>query len=147
MDSALNMAKFISSITPMSNLRLQKTMYFLEAYFLSQRGTSLFPEDFIAMDYGPVISNVYDYFKVYGRDIIPSQPINVNLSEPQKNEIIQLVNKLAEYDVYDLVYTTHKYEPWKSAPRLGVIPKQAIRKYHTDNGITLYRSGGVRHGY
>lgn len=54
-------------VTPM---KLQKLLYFIYRSYLQKFGQSLFSEDFLAWQYGPVLRSVYDEFKVYGANPI-----------------------------------------------------------------------------
>ena len=50
---------------PISNLKLQKILYFVQAAFLSIQGFPCFPDDFVAWNYGPVIPAVYYKYKAF----------------------------------------------------------------------------------
>ncbi len=49
-----------------TNLSLQKLLYFLHGYYLVKTDKSLCREHFQPWHYGPVIESVYQYFKRYG---------------------------------------------------------------------------------
>lgn len=48
--------------TPISNLQLQKILYFLQVIHASETGELLFADQFEAWPYGPVIRDVYVKF-------------------------------------------------------------------------------------
>lgn len=58
--------------------QILKVIYFAEQYYLKEYGSSLFNDTFVAMEYGPVASGVYDYLKA-----VAGKPIkkNVRLDE------------------------------------------------------------------
>ena len=63
MYSALNVAKYIIDKCtrenyPISNLQLQKILYYIQREFL-QRGPKAFPEEIEAWQFGPVVPEVY----------------------------------------------------------------------------------------
>ena len=62
--------------TPMSHLKLQKMIYMLYARFLAKYESSLFSNRFVAWQYGPVLTEIYDAFKKYGSS---------NIEDPRKN--------------------------------------------------------------
>lgn len=50
----------------LSNLSIQKSAYLVQLLYLGERSEPLFPEDFEAWDYGPVVPNVYHKLKMFG---------------------------------------------------------------------------------
>ena len=56
-----------------SNLKLQKILYFVQAEFLvsTPTHTPCFSERIEAWDFGPVVPVVYHKYKVYGSGLIP----------------------------------------------------------------------------
>lgn len=64
MDVACEMVNFAQSIGyPISNLKLQKELYFAQGYYLQAHGTPLFAEEISTWKYGPVVEKVYDWFQ------------------------------------------------------------------------------------
>lgn len=59
---------------PITNLKLQKLLYYAQGVFSALTGEFLFEEDFVAWEHGPVIESIYHEFKGYGRDPIPYNP-------------------------------------------------------------------------
>lgn len=78
-------------------LKLQKTLYFIEAIHLARFGTSLIDEDFEAWVHGPVLKNVYNAFKsqsTYHSNIDKSGDIEGY--KDLKNEQLVLINEIIE---------------------------------------------------
>ena len=76
MYSALVVARYIIKRCnelnrPISNLKLQKLLYFVQAEFLVGEGSACFPEEIEAWDFGPVVPEVYHRYKAYGSASIP----------------------------------------------------------------------------
>ena len=62
--SAMDVARYIISVMPCSNLKLQKLLYLCYADYLSYYKKHLFEGEAIcALPYGPVVSSVLDFFK------------------------------------------------------------------------------------
>ena len=61
-----------------SNLKLQKILYFIQAYFLMStlNHTACFQDVIEAWDFGPVVPSVYHEFKQYGAGDIPRETLN-----------------------------------------------------------------------
>lgn len=52
---------------PVSNLQLQKILYFIQRdYMLSHGGITIFDDEFEAWQYGPVIPSVYWTYSIFG---------------------------------------------------------------------------------
>ena len=57
----------------LSNLRLQKILYFAHRRFLGKTGRPLVEGPFTRYPYGPVIEEVHHYVNEYGRNVIPEE--------------------------------------------------------------------------
>lgn len=116
-----------------SNLKLQKILYFVQAYFLIMKDEKCFQERIEAWDFGPVVPIAYHEFKQYGSGNIPKiisyvkfndenmwniQRIEYDeniISQENRQLINEVVDKFSEYSATDLVTLTHKQAPWKDA--------------------------------
>ena len=56
----------------MTNLKLQKILYFIQVNFLVTIDNPCFKEDIFAWGFGPVIPEVYRKYKAYGSTHIPA---------------------------------------------------------------------------
>ena len=81
-----------------TNLQLQKILYFLQREYLHNNGTPLFDDDIEAWQFGPVIPEVYYRFCAFGAMPISSREIVID-------PIIE--DKLSKYP-WDLVEETHQ---------------------------------------
>lgn len=104
-----------------TNLKLQKLLYYAQAWHLINFKKPLFREKLLAWELGPVVREVYQEFKKYG-----GRPININGRSDTKNVFGNIqkdtIDYLEEfYDIYiglsahELVNMTHNEEPWKRA--------------------------------
>lgn len=64
----INIANTIPTDDLMTNMRVNKLLYFAQGECLRQLGKPLFDEDMEAWDYGPVVPSVYRTYKEFGRD-------------------------------------------------------------------------------
>lgn len=128
MYTALSVARYIIDFCNkhgkgISNLKLQKILYFVQAQFLVSSGnnTPCFLDQIEAWDVGPVVPSVYHHYKVYGGAIIPSDkndpflPLYQRISEPDKKLINDMIEQTADYSASTLVQVTHNQDPWKNA--------------------------------
>ena len=116
-----------------SNLKLQKLLYFIQAYFLITKKEACFHERIEAWDFGPVVPVAYREYKQFGSSDIPtityiiikdSRNIWNSKVIPYFDEIVSdddkilveaVVDKFSEYSASDLVRITHRQKPWIDA--------------------------------
>lgn len=100
-----------------SNLKLQKMLYFLQAEFLVSQDRPCFRERIEAWDFGPVVPEVYHRYKVYGSASIPSvvRDDYCPFNETDKSLADDIIDACAKYSASTLVEITHRQSPWISA--------------------------------
>lgn len=116
---------------PISNLQLQKMLYFLQVVYakMTKGNEVLFCDDFYAWPYGPVIPAVYEEFSRYGGRVIEA---SFNEGSPcQDSEIMTFIDQgivlLREKSPWSLVELSHaKGSPWDRVYSGGRGYKQRI---------------------
>lgn len=110
MYNALTVAKYIikrcnDTNRIISNLKLQKLLYFVQAEFLVTTTHACFPEEIEAWDFGPVVPEVYHRYKAYGSASIPymSNSKIKEISEDDKKLIDGIVDECSQYSAAALV--------------------------------------------
>ena len=104
----------------MTNLRLQKLMYFADGWNMILRGKPMFEERPVAIDYGPIIPSVYREYKAYGKNPIretdPSFSIEM-IPEDDLEVLSAVAAKYLQYSTGGLVDLTHKPGgAWRKTP-------------------------------
>ena len=103
---------------PVSHLKLQKLMYFLEAIYMTVTDSDrLYDSEFYAWNYGPVSKELYAKFKKYGSFSINLVSEEINLAKMRCNKIEEyadiLFNLFGKMTAGDLVTLTHASgSPW-----------------------------------
>lgn len=121
---------------PISNLQLQKILYFLQVIHASQNNELLFPDEFEAWPYGPVVPGVYSEFADCGGYPI-KRGFDIEIDEPVRSFLDAGVDTLAEKSPWDLVRISHaKGSPWDAVYNEGAgykepIPNDAIMEFAT----------------
>lgn len=125
--------KCIKSNRPISNLQLQKILYFCQKEYNEKTGQALFDDDFEAWQYGPVIPSVYRMFSLFGgMKITRSVNEDIEIDEATKRLINPIIDKYSNYAAWDLVSMTHrKGDAWDKIFQGGkgnklLIPKEMI---------------------
>ena len=110
--SAYEIAKYVvtkctEDNSPISNLQLQKILYFLQIDFLRNRGEQLFTDDFEAWQFGPVVPDVYYKFCGFGAMKIRMK-YDVKIESDVKLAVDTIVENKRILKPWDLVEDTHK---------------------------------------
>jgi len=110
-----------------SNLKLQKLLYYLQGFHLAVFDKELFSEDFEAWQYGPVVPEVYHNFKEFGSWALEMKEENgiPELTEEQEDLFFQVMTEYGQFNAVKLMEMTHEEEPWKNA---FVVPGSTIDK-------------------
>lgn len=121
----------------MTNLRINKLLYFAQGCYMAKYKKPLFYEDFEAWQYGPVIHSIYDTFTPCGKNRIESTVGDYDpdiFTSDELDFLIAVLNAYGQYSTPKLVDITHeKGSPWdetyKKNGRNSVITKEHIRAY------------------
>lgn len=129
--------------TDLTHLKLQKLLYYAQGHALAELGRTLFDNDFIAWQHGPVIENVYHDFKHNGSDLIGyeigSQEKYDCFNFLKDKEASKLLDKIIEcynqYSPWKLRNMTHEEEPWKNVEIRDVISKESLKAFFSSSNI------------
>ena len=136
MYDALTIARYIINYSNkqgygVTNLKLQKLLYFVQAAFLKIYENACFKEDMQAWDMGPVVPGVYHEFKRYGNRNIPTiteyagigyefsgkkTVYDDSVIAKDHKEVIEFIVELFKnHDASTLVEITHRQKAWRNA--------------------------------
>ena len=123
----------------MTNMRVNKLLYFAQGRHLAKTGKPLFDEDIEAWKYGPVVKNVYQTLKE-NKDKNISAPYgeySIEIFTPEQRQILlEVVSKYNRLVTSYLVALSHAAgSPWDLAFSSGndnTIQKEDLKKYFTD---------------
>ena len=116
----------------MSNMKLQKMLYYQQGYHLAAFGTPLFDEDIEAWMYGPIVPCVYDHFKKFGAGgIEPETDQPLMLSDEEESLFQDVFTAYINFSALGLMEKTHGETPWRTTPTgVGhVIGKDKMRDF------------------
>lgn len=120
-----------------NHLKLQKLLYYIQAWHLVYTEEPLIEEDFEAWLHGPVNRNVWNYYKKFSimLDELPCEKnININLTEEQEQIIDDVLDEYGTKSGYYLECLTHVEDPWKDARTKGentIICKEKMEEYYS----------------
>lgn len=115
-----------------TNLKLQKILYFAQAYYLAKFNKPLFNNTIEAWEYGPVIPDIYRRFKNYGGKPIISKRDNSTLSEKDKEILKEIWETFGGYSASRLVDISHAHAPWRDAyaSEDKIISNKSLSEYY-----------------
>lgn len=137
---ALEVARYIiyhedQEERPVSNLRLQKLLYFVQAKFLVEKGEPCFKQRMEAWNFGPVVPKVYKVYRYYGSTPIPckDESSDFSIQSSDRKRINSMLDSCSRYATSTLVDITHEQEPWIQAHQTEerVITPVSIYDYFT----------------
>lgn len=113
MANALELAEYIlkKSSKDLSNLELQKTLYFTELDYIKEFNKTLISDNFEAWQYGPVVRDVYCEYRNYGANSIDKpekETLSKELTEKELEIINQSIEKCNKESYWNLVEKSHK---------------------------------------
>lgn len=140
--SALDLSKYIitkcmNDRKPISNLQLQKILYYIQVEFLKTKGVPAFPDEIEAWQFGPVVRAVYQQYCGAGSfplRFVYEKNIADTVSVSEREIIDDIVVDKREKEPWDLVAETHaEGKAWSRIYKDGegnkaVIPKEEIQK-------------------
>lgn len=124
--NALELSKYIITVcnklgNPISNLKLQHILYYIQCYCVKKIKSKIFYDDIEAWTFGPSISNVYYYFCNFG-----AMPIDITFDTNEYNNVLKLDKELKE--IIDFIIKEKcKETDW-----------DLIKNIHKENGDWVY---------
>lgn len=102
-----------------TNLKLQKIVYYCQAWSLAIYDGPLFDDEIEAWVHGPAVMSLYQRFKDYGNQAIDTSrtvthPM-VDLDDQQRDLIDQVWDSYGPLSGMQLRRMTHREDPWKNA--------------------------------
>lgn len=142
--SAFDLARYIlkkciDENRVIANLQLQKILYCIQESFLKEKGHKAFSEPIEAWQFGPVVPEIYDHYRIYGCKTIvwiPEDERNIILKDEKDKALIDgIVEEKRNIDPWDTVQLTKKeLGAWAEVYDNGngaykEIPIETIKKY------------------
>ncbi|SFF67982.1 Uncharacterized phage-associated protein [Clostridium cadaveris] len=132
----------VESIT---NLKLQKLLYYAQGVHLAITGQPLFEDEIQAWKHGPVIPKIYEIYK--GNK---GEPIEVENDESdlallakveERKEVADTLefvfNEYGQYSAWGLRNMTHQERPWKETNLNNIISKDLIREFFSEEVVEV----------
>lgn len=129
MYSALDIARYVTGYCDrkgyyVSNLKLQKILYFIQAEFLVTLDIACFREIIQALTFGPVVPQAYQEYKKFGSSniLMDYQTEGIMKTEEDERLVKGIVDQCDEYSAAESMKFTYNQSPWLNV----------YRKYHNN---------------
>lgn len=116
-------------------LKLQKTLYYAQGYFLRFFSEPAFKDEILHWAYGPACPSVHFAFSCYGAEpLSPKQGLRLESMTIDTGRLLEKVTEacLAQ-PTKTLIRMTCQEAPWLHTKLHDEIPTQSIRAYFADN--------------
>ena len=120
----------------MTNLKLQKTLYYVQGYYLARFGKPLFEDEIVNWAYGPVVPEAYFKFCSYGASPIDAEEVTNyfgGLSYGESGYICKVINACLQKTARQIVDKTHTEDPWRNTFRNQTIDVMSIKDFFSAN--------------
>jgi uncharacterized phage-associated protein len=120
MHSALDVAAwFLNEIDrragdSLTNLKLQKLVYYAQAWAVALLNRPLFEETVEAWAHGPVVESVYQEYKEFGYDTLPRSRRRPRFTSQELTVLQDVLAVYGEHSAKFLENLTHDEEPWRA---------------------------------
>ena len=121
-----------------TNKKLQKLLYYAQAWYLALKDRPLFREDIQAWVHGPAIQSIYKKYRKFGYENISEEINPKELKSLVKDELLNEVWKVyGKLDAEYLEALTHNEDPWQLA-RDGLNSADASTKVISHEDMKRY---------
>ena len=111
-------------------LKVLKLLYYAEGCYLAMYDKSLFNDEIVAWEHGPVVVEVYDHFPdAYNLELTDEDEDKVrNMPKDIRDFLGEVYNVFGQYTAWALRNKTHNEEPWIEATNGGTVLKRPISR-------------------
>jgi len=136
--SCHDVAKYFLALTDedagdlISNLKLQKLVYYAQGFHLALFNEPLFNEPIEAWTHGPVVPELYHEYKHLGSGSIPSpEDIDFSIYTKDIRDLLdEVYSVFGQFSAWKLRNMTHQEPPWIGASgSSGVISHGSMKEY------------------
>ena len=136
--TAIDVAKYLlykanSDGDLITNLKMQKLLYYAQAWYLVNFSKPLFQDPIKAWKFGPIVETAYYHFKRFGlspiicndaEKIIPKIHANI------RDYLDEYYKIYIQYSASDLTQMSHNEAPWRETPQSKEIPLDLIADFY-----------------
>jgi uncharacterized phage-associated protein len=137
MHSCFDVARYFLSLVDeeagdsLSNLKLQKLVYYAQGFHLALHDEPLFRERIEAWAHGPVVPDLYHALKKFGAAAVTFDgEFNTDTFSATEKELLnEIYSVFGQFSASRLRNITHQEPPWIETPSGHEIPLDLMRTY------------------
>ena len=114
-----------------SNLKLQKLLYYAQGFSLALTGKTLFNEQIKAWIHGPVVPTVWYEYKSFGAGPIP-RPTDfdsASIHSETRSLLDEVYSVYGQFSAWRLREMTHAEPLWKTTRQSAVLGRAEMERY------------------
>lgn len=134
-----NAEAVLNDADDISNLKLQKLLYYAQGICLGMTGKALFDDDIVAWQHGPVVVSVYEEYCRYGRngitytdELAPRE----EYTEHEEDILNKVYGYFGQFSAWKLRNMTHEEAPWQNTQKNHVIGAALMKDYFERHYVT-----------
>lgn len=118
---------------PISNLKLQKLIYYAQGLSLAMHDRPLFEDLILAWTYGPVVRSVYDVYKEKGASGIAPDPSydSESIGKDTRAFLDEIYDAFGQFSAGRLMQLSHTDQCWIDAHPNRIISHKSMRDHLT----------------
>jgi uncharacterized phage-associated protein len=114
----------------LTNLKLQKLVYYAQGFHLALFDEPLFNENLVAWEHGPVVVDLYHELKQFGSSEVVIESAVSDEINTDKMDLINEINEVyGQFSAWKLRDMTHSESPWQSTESGKVITHNKLSTY------------------
>lgn len=112
-----------------TNLKLQKLLYYTQGFYLAIYNKPLFKEDILAWEHGPVVREVYKEFSSFGAESIKVPEEKIELTKRERELIASVWKVYSQFSAWKLRDMTHNEKPWVETKKNEIISHDLLKSF------------------
>ncbi|QFI40247.1 DUF4065 domain-containing protein [Moritella marina ATCC 15381] len=120
-----------------THLKVQKLLYYAEAWTQLLLDRTLIKEDMEAWAHGPVVREVYNVFRGNSWDALKASRVAIEIADDVEDVLLQVVESYGEASAKTLERMTHSDKPWIDA-RGSLAPEERCNNVISKADIKSY---------
>lgn len=108
----LRLAAREQEFEPITHLRLQKLLYYVQGWSLAIRGRPMFLESIESWEHGPVVPEVWHVYKGHKATPLPTPPHRARITAADAEFVEYLWAHYKQFSATELRRKTHQERPW-----------------------------------
>lgn len=139
MSSVKTIAKHIvqTSQVPVSNLKLQKLLYYVQGWSLGLHNKPLFTEEIQAWRHGPVVPAAFFHFRHFQWNPIEVSQEKLEIDAADSAHILEVLKEYSKFTASQLETLSHTESPWLEA-RKNLDPIESSQNVITHESMKSY---------